>query len=673
MDLEPTDEGIEELYGSGLYPGIDTEGGGYGSGIQLIDDRETKDFLRGRLSSDTPNIGLYKSWLHSCQSHHVQTCSKGRMSSTRPHPAAAGIFTIIDVKSRCLCDMPAAAEYVALSYVWGDNNKPVTLKSNVEAFRLPKGLDIDLPDTILDAINLVEALDYRYLWVDSLCITQDDEPNKMRLIAWMDKVYSDAAFTIVAATGKNASSGLSGFRRSSRRTIVQTLGPNFRLEVLPFFDREMMDSDNASRGWTYQETCLSPRCLIFLNGFTYFACSTMLWSEHIMAEVPGVAPIRPGANTLGKSGAEYPLRRYAEHVNAYTSRVLRYHSDALNAFAGIASAVARDLNYAGMRFGMPASVFDWAILWDTTRTQNPIQRRVHFPSWAWVDWESIVHMPLDTYSLYDQKWLLKGTWIDWWRMDAFGRFDRMWETATSMVPVSALAAKVIQSGSSPSRIPSEDEANSVLEEEGEEEEDEEELCPSYGVAYPSNPYGRVLPPSISSMLPTDQSDATPILQSDRVLPDALFFSTFVITSPSLRQVDFGEMYHIIDADGDACGFVNAPITGPSSQEYHIASLLLLLSVAPYGVLSSSRSDIAKLSPRYRMIDPTYLDRLPEDLDLFDYFNVMVVRPCGASLTVESGGISQRIRVYERVGIGLVHRGIFQAGEGWPQWKPIALR
>ena len=170
----------------------------------------------------------------------------------------------------------------------------------------------------------------------------------------------------------------------------------------------------------YQETCLSPRCLIFLNGFAYFACSTMLWSEHIMAEVPGVAPIQPGANTLGKSGAAYPLLRYAEHVNAYTSRVLRYHSDALNAFAGIASAVARDLNYAGMRFGMPASVFDWAILWDTTRTQRSIQRRLQFPSWTWVDWKGIIHMPQDTYSLYDQKWLLKGTWIDWWRIDALG-------------------------------------------------------------------------------------------------------------------------------------------------------------------------------------------------------------------------------------------------------------
>ena len=127
MDFEPTDEGIEDLYGSGLYPEIDTEGGGYGSGIQLIDDRETKGFLRGRLSSDVPNMALYKSWLHSCQSHHVQTCSNPRISSMLPHPAAAGIFTVIDVKSRRLCDMPVAAAYVALSYVWGDNDKPVTL------------------------------------------------------------------------------------------------------------------------------------------------------------------------------------------------------------------------------------------------------------------------------------------------------------------------------------------------------------------------------------------------------------------------------------------------------------------------------------------------------------------------------------------------------------------
>ena len=56
-----------------------------------------------------------------------------------------------------------------------------------------------LPRTIRDAMLLVRLLGIGYLWVDSLCIVQDDEEHKSKQIANMGKIYQEACFVILAA------------------------------------------------------------------------------------------------------------------------------------------------------------------------------------------------------------------------------------------------------------------------------------------------------------------------------------------------------------------------------------------------------------------------------------------------------------------------------------------
>jgi Heterokaryon incompatibility protein (HET) len=65
---------------------------------------------------------------------------------------------------------------------------------------------------------LIQKLGKRYLWVDALCITQDDAESKNQDIRHMDRIYGQAYSTIVALTGVDANSGLSGIRPSSRRS-----------------------------------------------------------------------------------------------------------------------------------------------------------------------------------------------------------------------------------------------------------------------------------------------------------------------------------------------------------------------------------------------------------------------------------------------------------------------
>lgn len=48
-----------------------------------------------------------------------------------------------------------------------------------------------LPGTIEDAIRLTSSLGYRYLWIDALCIVQDDPiSEKKRHLGRMDAIYN---------------------------------------------------------------------------------------------------------------------------------------------------------------------------------------------------------------------------------------------------------------------------------------------------------------------------------------------------------------------------------------------------------------------------------------------------------------------------------------------------
>ena len=68
--------------------------------------------------------------------------------------------------------------YVALSYVWGSVPTVRLTSASLPLFIKPGGLlkaAWKLPRTVADAIMAVRKLKLHYLWVDSLCLVQNDE------------------------------------------------------------------------------------------------------------------------------------------------------------------------------------------------------------------------------------------------------------------------------------------------------------------------------------------------------------------------------------------------------------------------------------------------------------------------------------------------------------------
>lgn len=117
-----------------------------------------------------------------------------------------GGIRVIDVIRKNIVPAPPGCRYLALSYVWG---KPLlhqkttattrkALKSNVAELSKEGGLAcLELPRTIRNAMTLTEELEEQYLWVDALCIVQDDVEDVQRQTAAMDSIYAGASLTIV--------------------------------------------------------------------------------------------------------------------------------------------------------------------------------------------------------------------------------------------------------------------------------------------------------------------------------------------------------------------------------------------------------------------------------------------------------------------------------------------
>ncbi|EHK23417.1 uncharacterized protein TRIVIDRAFT_131204, partial [Trichoderma virens Gv29-8] len=92
--------------------------------------------------------------------------------------------------------------YTTLSYCWGQYDKCRSLKANLYAHKHNIVFN-ELPSVFQQAITFTRALQIRYLWIDALCIVQDDSDDFTREIAIMDDIYK-GGFCRIAITSCKA-------------------------------------------------------------------------------------------------------------------------------------------------------------------------------------------------------------------------------------------------------------------------------------------------------------------------------------------------------------------------------------------------------------------------------------------------------------------------------------
>ena len=224
--------------------------------VFLNEDTAVTPHGSARLVQPTIDPSLMRKWLELCERHHTGLCTPAAVLKTPENPDGLDVLRVIDVQEGCIVEATPGVRYLALSYVWGEIIPSVRLqKDNRAALGIPGGLwEIlpRLPLTIQDALHLVELLSERFLWVDSLCLVQDDLEDMRQGIAKMDLVYKGAVTTIIAGTGDNAHAGLPGLREGSRcvKQIVVEMMEGVKMTITRGVYSALSQSRYNTRGWT---------------------------------------------------------------------------------------------------------------------------------------------------------------------------------------------------------------------------------------------------------------------------------------------------------------------------------------------------------------------------------------------------------------------------------------
>jgi Heterokaryon incompatibility protein (HET) len=232
----------------------------------LMLDSSTSDYIKTRPLIKSPGSMASMRWVQ----HQLQYCKKRhkkcreQRSLTRPMPTrliavrTPGSIYVHLEKSGGGNTEP----YVALSYCWGGGQENImTTRANLLE-RLQNIPFKNLPQTIKDAIIVTRELKYKYLWVDALCIVQDDEEDRAQEVSKMSLVYSGASLTISATKTDNSEQGF-----LQERDLVRSYGTVFELplqvnreqggEACILLHENSVQNKRVEnidkRGWTLQE------------------------------------------------------------------------------------------------------------------------------------------------------------------------------------------------------------------------------------------------------------------------------------------------------------------------------------------------------------------------------------------------------------------------------------
>ena len=337
------------------------------------------------------DIDTLKTWISTCDVKHGLDCRDTILFES------GGPRWLIDVVKGCLVPAESDDRYAALSYVWGQVETVRTTK-DILVYLLEEGSIFAhinlLPRTIRDTMRLVKLLDIRYLWVDCLCIVQDDAELKHAQIQEMGSVYARAYVTIIAANGWDANHGLRGIRDVTEpRHLSRYVEDNFYESLQPH------SSIWYTRGWTFQEMVFARRKIMFHYQVAVWECQCATWHEATKTNmIPSITNDTGsvfGINRWGwrKLFSWWPdVQQYIEMVREYNNRELTFPADGLHAIAGLMTVWNRSF-HGGFICGLPQMFFDEALLWQPC---NLLHRRIPkrssndetvLPSWSWVGWE----------------------------------------------------------------------------------------------------------------------------------------------------------------------------------------------------------------------------------------------------------------------------------------------
>ncbi|KAF9887083.1 hypothetical protein FE257_010577 [Aspergillus nanangensis] len=430
--------------------------------LQILGDPGKKALLPARTQRGLPvlpspgsqgHFDILRGWLDACNGHHKRYGCYLKAPSVLPTRVIDVGDAADSASVRLYCSQKDEQEnYVALSHCWGNvlYEQIVTFCTFLENIHdRVQGIEISsLPQTFQDTIRVTQELGQRYLWIDSLCIIQDDPEDWAREANTMERVYSMAYFTIAAISAQSATQGILNPRRqrefvkiekppppppSSRRRelfedfewpipkykVYTNTGtgiwrelnddlappeveqyPLYICEPIDDFTGDVEESILSLRGWVFQKRALSRRILHFAATQTYWECGVGVHCETLTLMYNADSyilgnPCFP-STTSQRTGGQNII--FLESLfNDYMQREFTQPADRAFALAGLETRLAEAF-YTDVHYGIVGKFLHRNLLW--LRRRETVLTRTYLhpddshkelaPSWSWMGFEGSI-------------------------------------------------------------------------------------------------------------------------------------------------------------------------------------------------------------------------------------------------------------------------------------------
>jgi hypothetical protein len=286
---------------------------------------------------------------------------------------------------------------------WGPKTHFSTTLSNIADFKQSVSLE-ELPSTFRDAILVTRKLGFRFLWIDSLCIIQDSHEDWVQEAASMHLYYRRSALTIAVDCARGDYEGFLHLTRENDPPVAilpsagppleqvssASLSPGQSVPVAqsPIGDillRRIREQDKdhlSERGWTLQETILSPRTIHYSATELKWGCQKRSCSERSLFSRSEYSDKKNGflslSNFLTVDGA---FKRWYRILDDYATRALSVSSDKLPAISGLAREFHSQIN-STYKAGIWLEDIHCGLIWSYSEHGiKPDSYRA--PSWSW--------------------------------------------------------------------------------------------------------------------------------------------------------------------------------------------------------------------------------------------------------------------------------------------------
>lgn len=381
----------------------------------------------------TKCVTLANDWLKECDGRHTACTGHSNLWPKRVIDVRGDMPRLVETETATR-DLFEPPRYVTLSHCWGKTNFIKTTTNNLKERMAEIPWD-DFPKSFQDAITLTRRIKCNSIWIDSLCIIQDDVDDWNEQASKMEDIYSNSFLNIAGTSRFAQSTGLFSIRECHSDPWRSGIIPAESHQITndqdgsnrSVFARYNMEAGHRyiaggafngisiapllTRAWVFQERLLAPRTIHFYASELIWECRSTLRCE--CQELDTISHRKASQRTFhsplspedvdqsckalfteicqGGASPQAVLDFWLIAVSSYSYLGLTFEDDRLVALAGIAQRISAFIRSSYLA-GLWAADLPRCLLWFRvgTRERKLSRSSKIAPTWSWASASSLI-------------------------------------------------------------------------------------------------------------------------------------------------------------------------------------------------------------------------------------------------------------------------------------------